>query len=71
LDIARNNNIPCHEESIPFTVLQTADEIWVTSSTREIIPVVELDSKPVADGKPGPVWHAMNQLFQAYKHTLL
>lgn len=71
LDIARNNNIPCREESIPFTVLKTADEIWVTSSTREIIPVVELDSKPVADGKPGPVWHTMNQLFQAYKHTLL
>jgi D-alanine transaminase len=71
LDLARNNNIPYSEDKIPFAALQAADEIWVTSSTREIIPVVELDSKPVEDGKPGPVWHAMNQLFQAYKQSLL
>ena len=70
LDIARTNNIPCREDNIPFAELQSADEIWVTSSTREIIPVVELDSKPVSNGKTGPVWHTMNQLFQAYKHSL-
>ncbi len=70
LDIARTNNIPYREDNIPFAELQSADEIWVTSSTREIIPVVELDSKPVSNGKPGPVWHTMNQLFQAYKHSL-
>jgi D-alanine transaminase len=70
LDIAQKNNIPCREDKISFAALQTASEIWVTSSTREIIPVVELDSKPVSDGKPGPVWQTMNQLFQAYKHSL-
>lgn len=70
LDIARKNNIPCCEDKIPFVALQTASEIWVTSSTREIIPIVELDSKQVSDGKPGAVWHAMNQLFQAYKKSL-
>ena len=69
LDIAQKNSIPCREDKIPFTTLQTASEIWVTSSTREIIPVVELDSKPVSDRKPGPVWKTMNQLFQAYKHS--
>jgi D-alanine transaminase len=42
----------------------------VTSSTREIIPIVELDAKQVSDGKPGPVWQTMNQLFQAYKKSL-
>ena len=71
LSIARKNNIPCREDKIPFVALQTASEIWVTSSTREIIPVVELNSKPVSDGKPGPVWQTMNQLFQAYKQSLL
>ena len=69
LDIARKNNIPCNEDKIPFAELQTASEIWVTSSTREIIPIVELDFKPVSDGKPGPAWQTMNQLFQAYKHS--
>ena len=71
LEIARKNSISCREDKIPFAALQTASEIWVTSSTREIIPIVELDSKSVADGKPGPVWQAMNQLFQAYKQSLL
>jgi D-alanine transaminase len=71
LDLAQKNNIPCSEDKIPFTALQRASEIWVTSSTREIIPIVELDSKIVSDGKPGSVWQTMNQLFQAYKQSLL
>ncbi len=71
LELARKNNMPCSEDKIPFTALQTASEIWVTSSTREIIPVVELDSKSVSDGKPGLVWQAMHQIFQAYKQSLI
>lgn len=67
LEIARANAIPNSEDIIPLEALRTADEIWLTSSTREIIPVVELDNHPVADGKPGPVWHKMNQLFQTFK----
>ncbi|MCX7096569.1 MAG: D-amino acid aminotransferase [Methylococcales bacterium] len=71
LELAISNNIACSEADIPFAALQTASEIWVCSSTREIIPIVELDAKPVANGKPGPVWHSMNQIFQAYKQSLL
>jgi len=70
LDIARKNDIPCREDNISFAAIQTASEIWVTSSTREIIPVVELDSKLVGEGKPGSVWHIVNHLFQAYKKSL-
>jgi D-alanine transaminase len=71
LDIAHKNDMPCREDNISFTAIQAASEIWVTSSTREIIPVVELDSKLVGDGNPGPVWHIINHLFQAYKKSLL
>lgn len=70
LDIATKNHIACREDSISLDALQSADEIWITSSTREIIPVIELDGKPVADGKPGPLWRRMDQLFQAYKQSL-
>jgi len=70
LEIAAKNNIPCREQRIALDALKSADEIWITSSTREIIPVVELDGKPVANGKPGPIWQTMNQLFQAYKQSL-
>ena len=70
LALAENNNLPYREANIALTDLQRASEIWITSSTREIIPVVELDGKPVANGTIGAVWHNMNQLFQAYKHAL-
>jgi D-alanine transaminase len=70
LAIAQKNNISCAEEIISLDALAIASEIWVTSSIREIIPVVELDSNPVADGKPGPVFQRMNQLFQAHKKSM-
>jgi len=70
LEIAQQNNIPYSEEVISLDALKTASEIWIASSTREIIPVVELDSEKISDGKPGPVWQTMNRLFQAYKQSL-
>ena len=70
LALAKKNNIPYSEGNISFNELQYASEIWVASSMREIVPVVELDSNPVSDGKPGPVWYAMNDIFQSYKKSL-
>ncbi|MDD5274846.1 MAG: D-amino acid aminotransferase [Methylovulum sp.] len=70
IDIARQNAITCREAPISLAQLQSASEIWVTSSTREIVPVIELDGTLVADGKPGPMWRTMNQFFQAYKQSL-
>jgi len=70
LALAKKNNIPYSEGKISFNELQYASEIWVASSMREIVPVVELDSNPVSDGKPGPVWYAMNDIFQSYKKSL-
>lgn len=71
LELAKSNNIPCREQAVTLASLKTAGEIWITSSTREIVPVVELDSAQVGDGKPGPLWRTMNRLFQAYKQSLL
>ncbi|WP_020159168.1 D-amino acid aminotransferase [Methylobacter marinus] len=69
LEIAKENHIPYSEEVISLEALKTASEIWLTSSTREIIPVVEFDDQKVSGGKPGPVWQNMNRLFQAYKQS--
>ncbi|GAB6142205.1 D-amino acid aminotransferase [Methylosoma difficile] len=71
VELAAKNGIACHETSFSLTDMQSASEIWVTSSTREIIPVVELDGNAVGDGKPGPVFHAMNAIYQAYKQSLM
>ena len=67
LELARHHHIPVSEEVISLQALKTASEIWVTSSTREIVPVIELDSEKVGNGKPSAMWHQMNQLFQKYK----
>ncbi|MFK5950713.1 MAG: D-amino acid aminotransferase [Methylococcales bacterium] len=70
LELAETNNFELSEEIISLDALQMASEIWITSSTREIIPVVELDEKTVGDGRPGPIFHKMNQLFQEYKKAV-
>lgn len=67
LDLAKANDIAYSEDIISLEALKTADEIWLTSSTREIVPVVELDSTPVGDGKPGTVWKKMHHLYQEFK----
>lgn len=69
LDIAYKNAIPCTEEVISLDALRTASEIMVTSSIREVIPIVEFDATQVSDGKPGPVFQLLNRLFQVYKQT--
>ena len=71
LEIAEENNIPYSEDIISLDALKTASEIWLTSSTREIIPIVQLDNEIIANGKPGPLWKTMNQLFQDYKKSRL
>lgn len=58
---------PCQERRISEAELRQADEIWITSSTREIYPVTTLDGAPVGSGKPGAVWARAFERFQARK----
>lgn len=43
------------EGDFPLDDLERADEAFTTSSIREVMPVVEVDGRPVGDGRPGPV----------------
>jgi D-alanine transaminase len=70
LEIAGQNNIAYSEDIISLDALKTASEIWLSSSTREIIPVVLLDNEVIGLGTPGPLWQKMNLLFQAHKKSL-
>jgi D-alanine transaminase len=47
--------------------LRSADEIWLTSSTKEVLAVTTLDGKPVGAGKPGALFKRMHALFQEHK----
>lgn len=70
LELAEADGIPTVQRAIRADELPRAEEIWLTSSTREIMPVVELDGAAVGAGTPGPLWHHVQGLYQAYKETL-
>lgn len=70
VEIARDHGVPCEERPIRLEELEAANEVWVTSSTREILPVVNLNGKPVGLGEVGPVWHRINTLYQELKQRL-
>ena len=70
LELAREHGIPCREEDIRADDLDVAEEIWLTSSTREILPVTELDGRAVGGGAPGPLWQRMTRLYQDYKDAV-
>ncbi|MCB1700782.1 MAG: D-amino acid aminotransferase [Pseudomonadales bacterium] len=65
--LRRDGSIPVEERVVTMAELAQADEVWLTSSSKEIAPVLEIDGKPVADGKVGDVWLAAQKLFTAHK----
>ena len=51
--------------------LRGADEVWLTSSTKEVLAVSTLDGQPVGGGRPGPLFRRMHAAYQDYKHTVM
>lgn len=70
IDLALANGLTVEERDIKQGELETADEIWLTSSTREIAPVVKLDNRVVGDGVAGEYWKKIIALYQDYKQEL-
>ncbi|OBS10134.1 D-amino acid aminotransferase [Acidihalobacter prosperus] len=70
LELAQRHGLPWAERAISETDLRRADEIWLTSSTREVMAVTRLDGQPVGDGRPGPVWRRMAEWYQDCKAAL-
>ncbi len=67
LALAQQASLTVMEMPVSFERLQEADEIWVSSSTKEVLAVTELDGQPVNDGKPGPIWKQIDALYQEHK----
>lgn len=65
--LRRDGSIPVQERVVTMRELAQADEVWLTSSSKEVAPVVAIDGRPVGDGKPGDVWLAAQTLFSAHK----
>lgn len=70
LELARANHVNTREQAVTVADLESADEIWLTSSTKEILPVTQLNERQVGNGKPGPLWARMLALYQDYKQQI-
>jgi branched-chain amino acid aminotransferase len=68
LVLAKEHGLSCHEGELFPDDLYRADEVFITSSIREIVPVVRVETAVIGDGKPGP-WVA--RLSAAYKQRTL
>jgi D-alanine transaminase len=67
LSLAEQAGIAVVEEAVAEARLSVADELWVSSSTKEILPITTLNGQAVGSGKPGPVWHQIDALYQQVK----
>lgn len=67
VELANANNIHCKEVSVSVDLLRCADEVWLTSSTKEVLPIVRIDNVAVSNGSPGPMHEQMTGLYQSYK----
>jgi D-alanine transaminase len=63
-----DNSWQISERAIHMDEVRCADEIWLTSSSKEVAPVIELDGKPVGDGEVGDMWLAAQSLFSQQKY---
>jgi 4-amino-4-deoxychorismate lyase len=58
------------EDAFPLERMAAADEVFASSSIREVMPVVELDGKPVADGLPGQAARDMQSALRSAAEAL-
>ena len=71
VEIAQQLGLPLEFRDVREAEVRAADELWVTSSSKEILAVVELDGKPVGDGKPGPLFRRAWGGYQEFKRRVM
>ena len=71
LELAEANGVALEVRSISEAELRNADEVWITSSSREVLPVTMLDGKAIGNGRPGPVFERVYRLYQDYKAQVM
>jgi D-alanine transaminase len=71
LELAAAHGIPHEVRAILEAEVRSADELWMTSSTKEIMAIVKLDGVPVGAGVPGPLAQRMDGLYQTFKQQVM
>jgi D-alanine transaminase len=71
LELAAANGIPFEVRRVSKAEVFGADELLLTSSTKEVLAITTLDGKPVGDGKPGPMFAKLHALYQTFKREVM
>jgi len=71
LELAAASKVPVEVREIGEDEVRGADELWLTSSSKEVLAVTTLDGRPVGDGKPGPVFKVIHGAFQEFKRRIM
>ncbi|MBT3457402.1 MAG: branched-chain amino acid--2-keto-4-methylthiobutyrate aminotransferase, partial [Thiotrichales bacterium] len=64
---AKALNIEVKEEKFTKNQLMEADEVWISSSTREILPITRIDDVSISNGHSGPIWSLVYDQYQSLK----
>jgi D-alanine transaminase len=67
LEFAREAGMPFDVRPVPRAEALAADEMWLSSSTKEVLAVTTVDGRPFGGGAPGPVFRRMYEVFQQHK----
>ena len=67
LELLQELNIECKQQAIPKQWLYSSDELWITSSTKEVLAATKIDNQIVSNGSPGKLWHKTYDLYQQRK----
>jgi len=70
-EIAQAAGLPLDFRDVSEAEVRAADELWITSSSKEVLAIVTLDGKAVGGGKPGPVFHRVYALYQEFKQKVM
>jgi D-alanine transaminase len=68
-ELCKAGGITLQQRRISREEVFAADEVLLTSATKEVLPVVTLDGKTIGNGKPGPIYHALYEAYQAAKEA--
>ncbi|MCK9283155.1 MAG: D-amino acid aminotransferase [Rhodocyclaceae bacterium] len=71
LELAAQHGLKYVVRDILEAEVRAADELWLTSSTKEVLPIVSLDGLAVGSGRPGPIYAEMYTWYQAFKQTVM
>ncbi len=71
LELAAANGIPCEVRRVTKEEVFSADELLLTSSTKEVLAITQLDGKPVGSGRPGAMFARLHGLYQDFKRDVM